>query len=243
MKLKPPRRRNRPKRRLRRDMSSNSANRSIDAVAFDLDGLLVNTEQLYFEVGDEQLRRRGHRFTAELRDRMMGRPGAVALQIMIDFHGLTASVEELAVESDEIFSVLLATHLEPMPGAEQLLAALEAIEMPKAICTSSRRAFVERVLAPFDWAGRFEFVLSSEDVTYGKPNPEIYLSAAHRFGVEPSQLLVLEDSQNGCRAAVAAGATAVAVPGDHSRQHDFDGAALVADTLADIRIRELLEIP
>lgn len=218
----------------------NSVPHPIAAVAFDLDGLLFNTEQLYFEVGDEQLRRRGHRFTPELRDQMMGRPGAVALQIMIDFHGLTATVEELVTESDEIFSGLLATRLAPMRGAAELLADLELSGIPKAICTSSRRAFVDRVLTPFNWADRFEFILSSENVTHGKPHPEIYESAARRFAVEPSRMLVLEDSENGCRAAVAAGALAVAVPGDHSRQHDFEGVALVAESLADGRIREIL---
>lgn len=213
---------------------------SIAAVAFDLDGLLFNTEQLYFEVGDEQLRRRGYRFTPELRDRMMGRPGAVALQLMIDFHGLTATVEELSVESNEIFAGLLVTRLAPMPGAADLLNALEVARIPKAICTSSGRAFVARVLAPFSWESRFEFILSSENVTEGKPNPEIYLAGAERLGVEPSRMLVLEDSQNGCRAGVAAGATVVAVPGDHSRAHDFGGVTLVAESLADRRIWELL---
>ena len=214
----------------------------IHAVAFDLDGLMFNTEQLYFEVGDEQLRRRGHRFSAELRDKMMGRPGAIALKLMIDHHGLSATIDELVQEGDEIFAELLRTRLEPMPGLVELLAWLEPSGLPKAICTSSRKAFVDRVLSSYDFAQRFEFILTSEDVTHGKPDPEIYLTAAHRFGVEPDRMLVLEDSQNGCRAAVSAGAVVVAVPGDHSRQHDFAGAALVAEGLADPRIIELVDI-
>jgi beta-phosphoglucomutase-like phosphatase (HAD superfamily) len=96
------------------------------------------------------------------------------------------------------------------------------------------------VLSPFGWTPRFEFILTAENVTHGKPHPEIYLTAAQQFGVEPARLLVLEDSQNGCRAAVAAGACVVAVPGDHSREHDFAGTSLIADSLADPRIRELL---
>ena len=69
-------------------------------------------------------------------------------------------------------------------------------------------------------------MISAEDVTHGKPHPEVYLAAAARHGVDPSEMLVLEDSQNGCTAAVAAGAFAVAVPGIHSRTHDFAGASL-----------------
>ncbi|MFM8380085.1 MAG: HAD-IA family hydrolase, partial [Planctomycetia bacterium] len=74
----------------------------------------------------------------------------------------------------------------------------------------------------------------------GKPHPEIYERAAVQLGVAPSEMLVFEDSENGCRAAVAAGAVVVAVPGAHSRRHDFTGARFVAESLADPRIVELL---
>ena len=87
---------------------------------------------------------------------------------------------------------------------------------------------------------RFAFVLTSADVTHGKPHPEIYQTAAQRLAVDPGAMLVLEDSQAGCKAAVAAGAVAVAVPGGHSRRHDFTGAVFVAETLADPRIEALL---
>lgn len=213
---------------------------TVSAVAFDLDGLMFNTEELYFDVGSEQLRRRGHKFTVELRDRMMGRPGAVALQMMIDHHGLADTIEQLIVESDEIFEGLLKTRLAPMPGLVELLALLETAKIPKAIATSSRRTFVDRVLSPFGWAGRFKFILTSESITHGKPHPEIYQTAAQRFGIQPANMLVFEDSANGCLAASAAGALVVAVPGDHSRAHDFRGAAFVAESLADPRILELI---
>ena len=78
---------------------------------------------------------------------------------------------------------------------------------------------------------------------HGKPDPEIYLKAAARIGVPPRDVLVLEDSQNGCRAAAAAGAFTVAVPGEHSRGHDFSVAALVIDSLADRRLYKILDLP
>jgi HAD superfamily hydrolase (TIGR01509 family) len=211
------------------------------AVVFDLDGLMFNTEELYQEVGSELLRRRGYEFTQELLDKMMGRPSNVALQIMIDTHTLKATVEELVAETDEIFPELLRARLAPMPGLVDLLAFLERRQIPKGIATSSRRSFVDSVLGKFDFQPRFSPILTSEDIVHGKPHPEIYLKAAERLGISPGEMLVLEDSQNGCRAAAAAGAITVAVPGEHSRRHDFSGAALVADSLADRRIFELLE--
>lgn len=214
----------------------------LKAVAFDLDGLLFNTEILYFEVGDEILQRRGHRFGNELREKMMGLPGPVAFQVMIDHHLLDDSVEQLQQESTEIFAGILTKRLAPMPGAMDLLAALERAGIPKCIATSSSRKFLDEVLAKYGMAPRFEFFLTQESITKGKPDPQIYQKAASQFGVEPSQMLVLEDSQNGCRAAVAAGAYAIAVPGDHSVNHDFAGAKLVADTLEDRRIYDALGI-
>ena len=221
-------------------MSSPAA--PLRAVVFDLDGLMFNTEELYVEVGTELLRRRGYEFAPELLDQMMGRPSRVALQIMIDTHTLQATVEELLAETDELFPEILRQRLAPMPGLVDLLDALEQKRIPKGIATSSRRAFVERVLAKFNFEPRFSPILTSEDIVEGKPHPEIYLKAAQRLGIEPGRMLVLEDSQNGCRSAVAAGAITVAVPSGHSRRHDFSGAALVAESLADARVYELLGI-
>jgi len=215
---------------------------SIRAVVFDLDGLMFNTEDLYQQVGSEILRRRGHRFESDLLDRMMGRPGQIALQIMIDWHHLPDTVEQLQEETDTIFDEILDDGLQPMPGLLKLLGALEEEGFPKAIATSSRRQFVDQILPRYDLEARFDFVLTSENVKNGKPDPEIYLLAAERLTLLPDQIMVLEDSENGCRAAMAAGTFAVAVPGGQSRTHNFEGAAIVADGLVDRRIYDALEI-
>ena len=206
------------------------------AVVFDLDGLMFNTEQIYSHVLKELLRRREKEFTHDLVDQMMGRPAAAAFGVLSSYHNLDESLEELMAESDAIFLGLLDAQLAPMPGLIELLAALEQAHIPKAIATSSRRSFTQRILGKFHFEPRFEFLLTGDDVVDGKPHPEIYLKAAERLAVPPAEMLVLEDSQNGCRAAVTAGAFAVAVPGEHSRSHDFTGAAFIAEGLADRRI-------
>lgn len=208
----------------------------VQAAVFDLDGLMFNTEELYQEVGAELLRRRGREFTGPLLDAMMGRPSPVALQIMIDWHQLDATVQQLEAETDAMFPGILDARLQPMPGLMDLLAALEHAGIPKAVGTSSRRSFVVDVLARFNLEPRFAFLLTAEDVTHGKPAPEIYLTACERLGCPPARVMVLEDSENGCRAAVAAGTFAVAVPGYHSIRHSYDGARFIADTLQDPRI-------
>lgn len=220
-------------------MTSPQDGRPIDAVVFDLDGLLVNTEELYQHVGGELLRRRGRRFDGDLLDAMMGRPQQVSLAIMIEWHGLDDTVEALAAETKEIFLGLLDTRLEPMPGAVALVEEFVARGLPRGVATSSGPDFAHDVLGRVGLLDRFGFVLTSADVTHGKPDPEIYRTAARRHGVPPERMLVLEDSATGCRAAVAAGAVTVAVPGGHSRRHDFTGARLIAESLADPRIRAL----
>jgi len=202
------------------------------AVTFDLDGLMVNTEELYDVVMQELCLRRSLQFTDDLRVKMMGRPGHISIAYMIEHHALVDdTVEGLLEESDLLFSGVLEERLELMPGLTELLDVLETAGIPKGIGTSSRRKYVDQVLSRFGLADRFRFILSADDVTHGKPHPEIYLSAAERHGVSPGQMMVLEDSQNGCAAAVAASAFAVAVPGIHSRTHDFTGAKIVAQSL------------
>lgn len=219
-----------------------SKNAPCRAVVFDLDGLMFNTEDLYRMVGGEVLRRRGKEYDEALFKAMMGRPSKVALQIMIDWHALDATVAQLERENDELFGPILDAHLAPMPGLTALLGALEAAGVRKAIATSSRRSFVADLLGRQGWLDRFAFWLTAEDVTRGKPDPEIYLAAAKRLELPPAAVMVLEDSQTGCRAAVAAGTHAVAVPGDHSRDHEFPGAQFIADGLDDPRIRAALAL-
>jgi HAD superfamily hydrolase (TIGR01509 family) len=129
-----------------------------------------------------------------------------------------------------------------MPGLLELLAALEAAGIPKGIATSSGRDFVTRVLGQFNLAPRFAFVIAGEDIEHGKPAPDVYLLAAQRHGVRPEEMLVLEDSQIGCQAAVAAGTYAVAVPHGQSTTHRFPGVRFETDSLADRRIYEALAI-
>ncbi|QDU98112.1 HAD family hydrolase [Lignipirellula cremea] len=209
----------------------------VAAVVFDLDGLMFNTEDLYDHVGEALLQRRGLSFTPELKQAMIGLPGKKAYQVMIDWHQLDATIDQLEQENDEVFAGLLTDHLQPMPGLFDLLELIEKRPLPKAIATSAKRGFAQHVLSFFQLEPRFEFILGAEDVVDGKPNPEIYLSAARRLQVDPAQMLVFEDSRTGALAAMASGAQVVAVPNQHTRTHAFDGVSLVADTLADPRIR------
>ena len=210
------------------------------AVAFDMDGLMFNTEDLYDEVGDTLLQRHGQRFTRELKLEMMGRTGREALAIMKQRCNLPQTVDELLIEIRQIFSKLLPGRIEMMPGLSALLTFLEQNKIPKCVATSSHRLFATEALGCFDLEPRFEFLLTAEDVQNGKPAPDVYLKAAAQLGIKPAELMVLEDSEIGSRAAAAAGAFTIAVPTSHSVDGDFSHVNHVADSLNDPMIQEVL---
>lgn len=210
------------------------------AVAFDLDGLLVNTEELYSDVGHALLKRRGKQFTRSLKNAMTGLPGPQAFALMIEQAELSDSVEALSAESAVIFAEILPARVRALTGVIELLEFLDAQRLPRCVATSSSRRFAHEVLQLVGLAARVDFVITAEDVQHGKPAPDIYLSAAARMQVMPSSMLVLEDSHHGSRAGIASGACTVAVPGPHSEDHDFSGVHYRAQTLADHKIRQLL---
>jgi HAD superfamily hydrolase (TIGR01509 family) len=182
------------------------------SVAFDLDGTLVDTEPHFERTVTELLRDRGHALTVEVADGMLGTTTRQAFEMIRGRYGLAESVEVLARESIDRMAVLLGREPAALfPGARELLGRLTGRGVPLAICTSSHRAYVEQVLGPFGVLDRFAFVLTAEDVARGKPLPEIYQKAAARFGHHPSEMLVIEDSPNGLKAARAAGARCVVV--------------------------------
>jgi pseudouridine 5'-phosphatase len=214
--------------------------RTIRAVAFDMDGLLVNTEELYTHVGDTILQRRGRLFSRELKNAMTGLPGPLAFKMMIEREGLTDSVETLEEESSQIFARILPTRLSLLAGVNELLDALDRTQRPRCVATSSSAEFANSVLSQVGILQRFQFVITAKDVPQGKPFPDIYLAAAARLQVDPAEMLVLEDSHHGCRAGITSGACTVAVPGPHSEDHDFQGVHYRASSLLDPGIKSLL---
>lgn len=213
---------------------------SLQSVAFDLDGLIANTEDIYEEVVDIMLHGRGKTHDQELRNLMMGRPLLESFRIMVEYHALPDLIEDLAAECRELVIGLMDRSLAPMPGFHDLIDRLDSLRIPFGVATSANREYADDVLNRLGVVKRFQFVLTADDVKEGKPAPDIYLLAAERFGVPAGRMMVLEDSSNGCRAALAAETFAVAVPNRHTRHHDFSGARLVAETLADPRIQRIL---
>ena len=213
----------------------------IHAVVFDLDGLMLNTEDIFDLAGKQLLERRGMQMTDEIHHRMLGRRPAEAFQAMKDLTGISDPIENLFAETRELFSAIAEHHLDMMPGLTDLLDHVETTDRPKAVATSSPRDYMENLLGRFQLLQRFQFALTAEDVSQGKPHPEIYLTAAQRLNVQPKNMLVLEDSETGTRAAAAAGAFVVSVPNQHTIVGDFSMASLKIDSLNHPQLKKVLQ--
>ena len=219
----------------------NDISETIAAVVFDLDGLMFNTEDIFDLAGKELLKRRGKEMTKECHHRMLGRRPHEAFAAMKELMNLSEKIEDLMSESKDIFQTHLDEKLKPMAGLFELLNLLEERELPKAVATSSPRNYLYDILSRFDVEDRFVFHLTAEDVVKGKPHPEIYLKAAEQFRIAPQQMLVLEDSETGSRAASSSGAIVVSIPHRHTAAQDFGMATHIAEHLMDPVILQLLK--
>ena len=202
---------------------------------------MFNTEEVFHVTATELLARRGKTATPEVFQSMMGRRADEAFANLVRLMELKDSIDHLKQESSEIFLASLEEHLAPMPGLWELLHRIESLGLPKGVATSSDRKYLTYMLGRFELLERFDITLTAEDVTHGKPHPEIYLTAAKKLNVTPDQMLVLEDSEAGSKAAAAAGAHIISVPHRHSSSHDFTLSKGVATSLVDPMILNLLK--
>ena len=215
-------------------------NSPVKAVIFDMDGLMFNTEQIYDDATKLILAREGHEFTQEVKVAIMGRPGMEAITILRDSYGLKATIEEIEKDISEYFNENVEQQLEMMPGLPELLEKIDQTGLPKALATSSTKDAATRNLSQFGLLDGFNPIMTAENVTNGKPHPEIYLKTCEALKVSPQDAVVFEDSFHGSKSAADSGAFTIAVPTEHSIGCDFSHANLVADSLSDPRISEVL---
>jgi HAD superfamily hydrolase (TIGR01509 family) len=181
-------------------------------VFFDMDGLLVDTEPLWFEVEAKVMARLGGRWSPADQRELIGGSMAHTVAYLLARATRPATPEQVAGWLNEgAARQLAARDLQPMPGAGELVAEVRAAGLPLALVTSSDRMIMEAVTRRLD--GWFPVTVCADDVRHGKPDPEPYLLAAWRTGADPVCCVALEDSPRGLASAEAAGCATIAVPG------------------------------
>jgi HAD superfamily hydrolase (TIGR01509 family) len=207
----------------------------IQAVVFDLDGVLIQSEEVWDTVREQFTRERGGRYDAEIQRAMMGMSSTEWSRFLHDTAGIPDEPEEI---NAEVVRRMLAAYERDLPlidGARDAVRRLAA-EFTLAVASSSNRPLIDAVLREAELEQHFDAIVSSEELARGKPAPDVYLEAARRLGVDPARCAAVEDSHGGIRSAKAAGMRVIAIPNPSypPDEESLAQADLTLDSLADL---------
>jgi HAD superfamily hydrolase (TIGR01509 family) len=215
-----------------------------DAVLWDMDGLLVDTEPLWTRAEHDLAAHYGSTFTPQAKAAVVGTRLDAAVPLLLRHFGVEASEQEVRAAGRLLLSRVVALFLaEPLPlqaGAGRLLGELADAGVPCALVSSSFRVLVDAVLST--GAGPFAVTLGGDEVEQGKPHPEPYLTAAARLGADPTRCVVLEDSPTGVASGTAAGCAVVAVPSVAGAEIGPAPRRRVVGSLEDVALADLREL-
>ncbi len=207
----------------------------IEAVVFDLDGILIDSEHVWDEVRKQLAEERGGSWNETASRDMMGMSSIEWSRYMRDVVGLTEEPEEISAEVVRRLEDRYRRELPLIAGAEHAVQIL-AERWPLALASSSNRELIDLVLESSGLGRYFEASVSSEEVARGKPAPDVFVEATRRLGVEPTRCAAVEDSENGILAAEAAGMRTIAIPNPHYPPHEdaLAAADVVLATIEDL---------
>ncbi len=210
----------------------------IKAIVFDFDGLIIDTETVWYEVMCEIYSEHGYELPFEIWERCVG-TGDDELYGYLE-ECLNKPIDRVAVQqaAKDKHGVIMAGRT-IRPGVEAYLQAAKAQGLKIGLASSSSREWVEGFLKRFGLYDYFECIRTSDDVTNVKPDPELYIAALSCLGVSPEEAIAFEDSPNGTRAAKAAGMHCVIVPNDITSRMTFDEFDLKLDSMGDLNFEEV----
>lgn len=203
----------------------------IRAILWDNDGVLVDTEGLYFQAGHEVLATQGVKLTHRDFAEQSLKKGLSVFDFLPDQNA--ELIEQLRLKRNARYSALLAEGVQVLDGVVETLKTFYG-RIQMGIVTGSRRDHFDIVHAQTDLLPFFDFVLAREDYEEAKPHPDAYLTAMRLHGLQPDDCVVVEDSERGCVAATAAGLRVLAVPNALSKYGDFSSAYKILNSVRDV---------
>lgn len=203
------------------------------AIIFDMDGLMVDTERLYWDALAEVAAGYNVKVIPEqTRIKMMGRMPIESMRVFGEELMISAPAEDLLAKRELLMEAKLKSGVEPMKGLFEIIARFHG-RLQLAVATSSARHFLEIVVDTLAIRNKFAVLQSSDGISHGKPDPEIFLTAIAKLGAKPEDCIILEDSVNGVLAGVNAGSYVIAVPSEYSLNQDFGRANFIAGDLTE----------
>jgi len=193
----------------------------IEALVFDMDGLLIDSESLATQAMDTFLGRYGLERRFEVHRQLLGRRLPDAIAIVRDAYNMQIPLQNLIDEYGELRVAALRGSVKPMPGALEIIAFGRLAGLKLALATSGMRSHATISMSETGLTGLFDAEVTGDEVAHGKPAPDLFLAAAERIGVDPERCIVFEDAPNGVTAGKAAGMTVIAVPNESSHVLEF----------------------
>lgn len=184
----------------------------LQAVLFDLDGTLIDSEKNWYESDKAFIRSFGREYTTDMWENTIGMGGRAMAAMLKDQWSLSDSLDELAVKKDNAYLAQARGRTKGFPEMLKLVEAFRLQRMPMAVASGSSLRVIREVLNEVGILGKFSLLTSADQVPQGKPAPDLFLYTARKLGVNPENCLVFEDSLYGVKAGLAAGMTVVAVP-------------------------------
>ena len=217
-----------------------TAPRNLEAAIFDFDETMIDLERQHTAAYERLCEAMGCQYS-DLPEESRGFSGRRVIDDiseMRELFGWTRPMEELLAERQRYFDEEIASsHLELMPGVERVVRALHARGLLLAVASSAVRDSIETILQRFDLLPLFEAIVDGSEVTRGKPDPEAYIVAAGRLGVDPARCVVFEDSEVGVRAAKAAGMFCIAVRNPRAQTfQDLTSADVVVSSFEEVHL-------
>jgi len=211
----------------------------LKAVIYDLDDTMVNSNPLHARAWEGLLKAYGYTFTdipKHMRSGFIGMRLIDVAKEVTEYLKLDINSDELYRKRIEAFLLLVEKELELMPGLLESLELFKKHHYKLAIASSGAKKYVELVLHKFHMKDYFDSVITGDDVTKGKPNPEAYLVTAKKLGIPPSECLVLEDATKGIQAAKAAGCLCIAIRNPNVPPQTYHDADAVVNSLHEINL-------
>ncbi len=203
----------------------------LKAILWDNDGVLVDTEILYFQAGREILAEQGVTLTTDEFIEQSLQKGMSVFDLLPDQN--PQIIAPLRLKRNARYSDLLRTHLKVIEGARETLATLHG-RVRMGVVTGSRQSHFDIIHSQTEMLPFFEFVLAREGYEKSKPHPDAYLTAMRLHGLKPNECIVVEDSERGCRAAADAGLRVFVVPNALSQHGDFSPAYKVLNNVREV---------
>lgn len=205
-----------------------------------MDGVLIDSEPLHLIAYQQFLAGLGKVYEKGHNDQFLGRKDTEIAPLIISSFDLSISPEKLITGKDTILFRLIKETPEPMPGVLALLEASRALGLKIGLASSSKIKAIELIVTCLGIKDYFSTLTSGDEVEHGKPAPDIFTLAARRLDTEPHNCLVIEDSQNGVKAAKSAGMNCLAVPCEATRHQDHSQADLIVSNLLDLDLVSML---